>query len=218
METGTIVIIVIAVIVIAGGAAVAAQLVILPALRTNRLRRRFGPEYDRALEAHGDKAGAERDLAERIRQRGDTDLCELTPEERTAHAGAWASVQREFVDDPVGSVRGARSLTDSIMRGLGYPDGPVAEDGVHDDASFERRAKDLSVDHPEAVARYRATWAAGHLAEADQTATENLREALLAYRGLVDALLGGLPQDHGRNNGRGDNGKDNGTARATKAE
>lgn len=214
METGTIVIIVIAVIVIAGGAAVAAQLVILPALRTHRLRRRFGPEYDRALEAHSDKAEAERDLAERLRQRGDTNPREPTPEERTAHASAWASVQREFVDDPVGSVRSARSLTDSIMRDLGYPDGPLAEGGVHDDASFERRAKDLSVDHPEAVARYRDTWAAGHLAEADQTATENLREALIAYRGLVDALLGGLPQDHGRNNGKGDSGR----ARATKAE
>jgi hypothetical protein len=209
VETGTIVIIVTAVIVIVGGAAVAAQLVILPALRTNQLRRRFGSEYDRALEAHEDKAGAERDLAERLRQRRDTNLRELAPDERVAHAEAWARVQREFVDDPVGSVRGARSLTDSIMRDLGYSDGPVAEDGVHDDASFERRAKDLSVDHPEAVARYRATWAAGHLAEADHTATENLREALLAYRGLVDALLGGLPQD----NGRGD-----GTARATKAE
>ena len=209
METGTIVIIVIAVIVIAGGAAVAAQLVILPALRTNRLRNRFGPEYDRALETHSDKAGAEHDLAERLSRRDGTELRELTPQERAAHATAWASVQRDFVDDPFGSVRSARSLTDTIMQSLGYPDGPVAEDGVHDDASFERRAKELSVDHPEAVARYRATWAAGHLAEADRTATENLREALLAYRGLVEALLGGLPQD---------NGKDNGTARAHKAE
>ncbi len=209
METGTIVIIVIAVIVIAGGAAAAAQLVILPALRTSRLRNRFGPEYDRALEAHSDKADAEHDLAERVRRRANTELRELTPPERAAHADAWAAVQRDFVDDPVGSVRDARSLTDTIMRTLGYPDGPEAEDGVHDDASFERRAEELSVDHPEAVARYRATWAAGHLAEADQTATENLRAALLAYRGLVEALLDGLPQDNGRNNG---------TARAHKAE
>ncbi|WP_017587429.1 hypothetical protein [Nocardiopsis ganjiahuensis] len=209
METGTIVIIVIAVILIAAGAAVAAQLVILPALRTNRLRNRFGPEYDRALEAHSGKADAEHDLAERLRRRGGTELRDLTPQERAAHADAWASIQRDFVDDPVGSVRRARSLTDTIMRTLGYPDGPVAEDGVHDDASFERRAEDLSVDHPAAVARYRDTWAAGHLAEADRTATENLREALLAYRGLVEALLGGLPQDHGR---------DNGTARAQQAE
>lgn len=213
METATIVIIVIAVIVIVGGAAVAAWLVVLPALRTRQLSGRFGPEYDRALEAHGDKADAERDLTDRLRQRKDTDLRELSGQERAAHAGAWAAVQGEFVDDPVRSVRGARSLTDAIMRDLGYPDGPRAEDGVHDDAGFERRAKDLSVDHPEAVARYRATWAAGHLAEADQTATENLREALLAYRGLVDALLGGLPQDNGKG---GSGGK--GTARATQAE
>lgn len=215
METGTIVIIVIAVIVIAGGAAVAAWLVILPALRTNQLKGRFGPEYDRALETHGDKADAERDLAERLRQRKDTDLRELSKEESAAHAGSWASVQGEFVDDPVRSVRSARSLTDTIMRDLGYPDGPTAQDGVHDDASFERRAKDLSVDHPEAVARYRATRAAGRLAEADQTATENLREALLAYRGLVDALLGGLPQENGKGK---DGNSGNDTARAAQAE
>jgi hypothetical protein len=213
VETGTIVIIVIILIVIAGGAAAAAQLVLLPALRTNRLRGRFGPEYDHALEAYGDRAGAERDLTERLREREGTELRELTREEAGAHADAWSAVQGEFVDDPVGSVRSARSLTDSIMRDLGYPDGPMTEGGVHDDASFERRAKDLSVDHPEAVARYRATWAAGHLAEADQTATENLREALLAYRGLVEALLGGLPKEHGK--GTGGRG---GTARAARAE
>ncbi|MFE1168894.1 hypothetical protein [Nocardiopsis sp. NPDC058789] len=190
METGTIVIIVAAVVIVIGGAAIIAWLAVLPALRTRRLRARFGPEYEQALAAHGDRDGAEQDLAGRLRQRRDTELRSPTEQERSDHARAWTDVQKEFVDDPVAAVRGARRLTDTIMRDLGYPDGPVAQDGVHDDASFERRARDLSVDHPEAVARYRAARAAGHLAEADETATENLREALIAYRGLVEALLG----------------------------
>lgn len=190
METGTIVIIVAAVVVVIGGAAIIAWLAVLPALYTRRLRARFGQEYEQALEAHGGRADAEQDLADRLSQRRDTELRSPTETERADYARSWAEVQQGFVDDPVGSIRGARGLTDTIMRDLGYPDGPVSEDGVHDDASFERRARDLSVDHPDAVARYRAARAAGHLAEADQTATENLREALIAYRGLVEALLG----------------------------
>ncbi|MEU3016132.1 MULTISPECIES: hypothetical protein [unclassified Nocardiopsis] len=191
MQTGTIVVIVAAVAVVVGGAAVIAWLAVLPALRTRRLRDRFGPEYERAVEAHGSTAGAEHDLADRLRQRRGRRLRTPSEEERSDYARAWARVQRGFVDDPVGAVRGARGLTDTIMRDLGYPDAPAAPDGAdHDDASFERRARDLSVDHPEAVARYRAARAAGHLAEADRTATENLREALIAYRGLVEALLG----------------------------
>lgn len=202
MDTATIVIIAIVLVAVAGGIAIAARFSVLPAARTNRLRKRFGPEYDRALKEHDDKASAERDLSERLSVLEKTKLRKLGPEERGAHVNAWAAIQQEFVDDPVSAVRNAQGLTDAIMRDLGYPERPSATGRGADDESFERRVKDLSVDHPEAVARYRDTQAAGHLAEADHTATENLREALVAYRGLVDALLGGLPTDNGARSAR----------------
>lgn len=202
MDTATIVIIAIVLVFVAGGIAVAARFSVLPAARTNRLRKRFGPEYDRALKEHGDRTSAERDLSERLSIREKTKLRKLSPEERGAHVNAWAAVQQEFVDDPVSAVRNAQGLTDAIMRDLGYPEHLSATGGRADDESFERRVKDLSADHPTAVTRYRDAQAAGHLTEADQTATENLREALVAYRGLVDALLGGLPTDHGTRTAR----------------
>lgn len=203
MDTATIVIIaIVLLVVVAGGIAIAARFSVLPAARTNRLRKRFGPEYDRALKEHGDKTSAERDLSERLRIHEKTKLHKLSPEARGAHVNAWAAVQQEFVDDPVSAVRNARGLTDAIMRDLGYPERPSVTSGGTDDESFEQRVKDLSVGHPTAVARYRDAQAAGHLTEANQTATENLREALVAYRGLVDSLLGGLPTDNGARTAR----------------
>lgn len=202
MDTETIVIIAIALVVVAGGIAIAARFWLLPAGRTNRLRKRFGPEYDRALTEHGDKASAERDLSDRLSTMEKTKLRKLGPEERGAHVNAWAAIQQEFVDDPVSAVRNAQGLTEAIMRDLGYPERPSAAGSGADDESFAQRVKDLSVNHPEAVTRYREAQAAGHLTEADHTATENLREALLAYRGLVDALLGGLPTDNGTRTAR----------------
>ncbi|WP_017613758.1 hypothetical protein [Nocardiopsis salina] len=158
---------------------------VLPARRTARLRERFGDEYDHAVREHGGPAAAEQDLVERLRQRSATDLRDLTDEQRENHTHAWAEVQQGFVDDPAGAARRARRLTDTIMADLGYPDR-----GEGDDA-FEQRAKDLSVDHPGAVADFHRAHAAGRLAEADRARTEDLREALVAYRGLVTALLGG---------------------------
>ena len=197
METGTIVIIAIAVVVVIGGVAIAARFSILPATRTNRLRKRFGPEYDHALEAHSDKEAAEKDLSERLGHREKIQLRALTDDEHAAHSDTWTRVQQQFVDDPVSAVQDARALTDAVMKDIGYPDRPSAEDGGADDESFEQRAKDLSVDHPSSVDRYRRAQAAGHLAQADRTATEELREALLAYRGLLDSLMDGLPGDNG---------------------
>lgn len=186
MDTGTVVAVVavIVVLLLVAGGSYLLWASVVPARRTARLRERFGDEYDHAVRAHGGTAAAEQDLAERLRQRSGTDLSELTEEQRERHTHAWAEVQQEFVDDPAGAARRARCLTGTIMADLGYPDR-----GEGDEA-FEQRAKDLSVDHPGAVADFHRAHAAGRLAEADRARTEDLREALVAYRGLVTALLG----------------------------
>ncbi|MFD6952080.1 hypothetical protein A6A08_02630 [Nocardiopsis sp. TSRI0078] len=197
METGTIVIIaiiVVAVVVIAGGIAIAARSSLLPGRRTTRLKKRFGAEYDHAVEAHGDAAAAERDLSERLRHRKNMKLRKLSDQQRAAHTDTWAVVQQEFVDDPVRSVRSARGLVEAIMIDRGYPDRP-ADTG--DTSGFESRLRDLSVDHPAAVAEFRRVHASGRPVEADQTGTEHMREELVAYRGLVEGLLGELPAADG---------------------
>ncbi|PDP85590.1 hypothetical protein CQJ94_21520 [Glycomyces fuscus] len=195
METGIIVIIaLVVVVVIAGGIAIAARSSILPGRRTTRLKKRFGAEYDRAVEVHGNKAAAENDLSERLRRRDNMTLRDLSDQQRVAHTETWATVQQEFVDDPVRAVRDARGLVEAIMADRGYPGPTSAADG---DAAFEQRLSDLSVDHSAAVTEFRRAHAAGRPAEAGQSGTEHMREELVSYRGLVEALLGGLPTADG---------------------
>lgn len=190
METGTILIIAVVVaLALAGASAIAAYRFLLPARRTARLKKRFGPEYEHAVRTHDDTEAAERDLTERLRRREDITLRELTDEQRTTHADAWTGVQQEFVDDPVRAVQDARGTVNALMTDLGHPDLP------NTDEDFEQRVRDLSVDHPDAVAEFRRLHTRRSMS--DQAPTEDLREALVAYRGLVHALLGGaLPTDH----------------------
>nr|WP_184293282.1 hypothetical protein [Nocardiopsis algeriensis] len=193
METSTIVLIAVVVLaVIAIGLAIAAYLNLLPGSRSGKLKKHFGDEYQYAVESHGDREAAERDLSERLRRRRGMKLRDLTSNEVKAHDDAWAAVQQEFVDNPVRAVRDAQAVVESAMADRGYPDvRPGAEGG----AGFEQRIRDLSVDHPAAVAALRRAQRAGRTA--DQSGTEHLREELVAYRGLVDALAGGLPAAHG---------------------
>ncbi|AFR07764.1 hypothetical protein [Nocardiopsis alba] len=191
METQTVIIVVISVLVVlAGGAAFLLARRLLPARRTARLRERFGAEYDHAVRTHGDLAEAERDLSARLDRRRGFSPRPLSDEERRDHGDTWSVIQQGFVDDPAGAARDARGLVETIMTDLGYPGLPS---GTDDDAGFERVARALSVDHPEAVAVLRRAHAAGRPAMDDRERTENLREVLIAYRGLADALLGGLP-------------------------
>ncbi|WP_150239551.1 hypothetical protein [Nocardiopsis quinghaiensis] len=187
METGTITfaLVALAVVALAGGIAIAARSLLLPTWRTTRLRKHFGTEYHHTVQDHGDTSAAERDLSARLRRRQDTELRELTVQEREAHADTWAAIQQVFVDDPARAVLDARALVGTIMADLGYP-GPSPDEG------FEQRLKDLSVDHPAAVADARRAQEAEPPAEPDRSHTEHLREVLVSHRGLVDALLGGL--------------------------
>src|SRR5947209_16707779 len=73
--------------------------------RSERLRGRFGPEYDRAVETSGgDRSAAERDLAGRMNRRKKLDIVPLAEPARQQYAASWAQVQTRFVDAPVDSV------------------------------------------------------------------------------------------------------------------
>ncbi|GAB3492136.1 hypothetical protein [Nocardiopsis coralliicola] len=152
--------------------------------RSARLRKRFGPEYERAVEAHdGDAAAAEEDLAERLSRRAGRELREPGARERSGYARDWAQVQWEFVDDPVGAVRSAQALVGRVLDDLGYP--PAGRG-----AGFDRRVDDLSVDHPAAAAAFRRSAPAG----GPSAGTEDLRASLVAHRTLVEALIGPVPR------------------------
>jgi hypothetical protein len=73
----------------------------------------------------------------------------------------------------------------------------MRERGYPTDADFERRADDLSVDHPHLVENYRG---AHRLAEASRSrsiSTEDQRQAMQHFRGIFDELLGDEPVERG---------------------
>jgi len=200
MDTGVIIAIVVAVVVVVAivgaVAATAAR-----RRRTKELRERFGPEYDRALEQHGDRKQAEAKLREREERREGLDIRQLEPEHRERFAEQWRGVQGRFVDAPQEAVRESDRLVREVMRQRGYP--------VDD---FDQRADDVSVDHPHVVENYRA---AGHIAdrnERGEASTEDLRQATVHYRALFEELLetrvtsGGAGANGGRRKPRGQDG------------
>jgi uncharacterized protein YneF (UPF0154 family) len=167
-----IVIVVIAVIAIAGGLMIARK------KQSERLRERFGPEYDRAVANADSQREAESQLRERTKRHKKLELRSLKGEERADFERRWSEVQGEFVDDPGRAVRAADHLVVDVMSARGYP--------VDD---FDRRAEDLSVSHPEITQRYREARRVAKANADGHADTEDLRKAVTNYRDLINALL-----------------------------
>jgi len=160
--------------------------------RSERLREHFGPEYEHSVSRTGDREAAEAELIERQKRRRELDIRDLRPEERTQFYESLATIQSDFVDDPARALHDADTLVVEIMRLRGYP--------VED---FDRRADDISVDHPDVVHHYRQARHV-HDASADRSVdTERQRRALTSYRLLIEALLS--PARSGRSTDRATN-------------
>lgn len=169
---GWILIVIVAVIVIAVAALAATR------RRSAVLRERFGPEYDRTVQAREDRRAAEADLRARERQRAQFDIRPLPESARLGYLDEWRDVQERFVDEPAGAVVAADALIFRAMEARGYP--------MRD---FEGQADLLSVDYPDVVENYRFAHRVRKLSGTQQASTEDLREALLRYRSLFDRLL-----------------------------
>lgn len=146
--------------------------------RTSHLRDTFGPEYERTVGAKGRGAG-EKDLLERRERVQTLELRPLSQPEYERFTTAWTSTQATFVDDPSRAITEADGLVSDVMRTRGYP--------VDDD--FERRAADISVDHPDVVENYRAAHATALRHQKGDATTEELRQAMVKYRALFADLL-----------------------------
>jgi hypothetical protein len=146
--------------------------------RAAALRQRFGPEYDRAVEARDDRKAAEADLREREKQRALLDIRPLPEDTRARFAREWQDLQERFVDEPADAVVAADRLVNIVMDARGYPMG-----------DFDTQADLVSVDHPQVVENYRVAHGIHGRAQARQASTEDLREGLLRYRSLFEELL-----------------------------
>ena len=146
--------------------------------RHAQLKERFGPEYDRTVQTAGSEAQAEAILKERADRVSRFKLHKLTPEQAEAFSREWKRVQARFVDDPDDAVRQADDLVTKVMTARGYP----LED-------FDKRADDVSVDHPKVVENYRTARALTQRRQRGEAGTEELRQSVVNYRALFDDLL-----------------------------
>lgn len=174
MDTTTLIVIaVVAVVVIVLIAILASR-----ARRRRALRDRFGPEYDRTLSETGSAGKAEGVLGERVKRRESLQIRDLEPQARERYAESWRSVQSHFVDDPNGALRDADQLVSGVMRERGYPT-----------SDFDQQAGDLSVDHAGVIDNYRKAHEISLAGEQGQASTDDLRQAMVHYRALFEALL-----------------------------
>jgi hypothetical protein len=150
--------------------------------KSAKLRRRFGPEYDRAVKEYGGRTKAEAELSKREQRVAGLNIIPITAAEAARFSNTWNSLQSRFVDDPKGVVAEADLLVRELMVKRGYPMG-----------DFELRAADISVDHPIVVKNYRAAQIIALRNARREADTEELRSAVVHYRTLFDELLGVVP-------------------------
>lgn len=148
--------------------------------RSQKLKSKFGPEYDRLVRERGSTMRAERELEQREKRVEKFRIHPLSNTEHEQFTAEWRQTQERFVDDPRGALADADRLVNRAMKARGYPVG----------GEFTQRAADLSVEHPQVVEHYRV---AHDIAEADASkgaSTEDLRLAMKHYRALFEDLLG----------------------------
>jgi hypothetical protein len=146
--------------------------------QSKRPQDRFGPEYGRTVEDLGSQPTAESEPKARDRRIERLDIASLTPPEAARFMRSWNGLQGRFINNSQNVVAQADQLVREVMLKSGYPMG-----------DFERRAADISVDHPAVVQNYRAAQAIAVRAERGQANTEELRQAVAHYRALFDELL-----------------------------
>jgi hypothetical protein len=173
MTTTTLMIVIVAVLVIA-----AAAWVYTDRRRRERLRTRFGPEYERTVQDAGDPRRAVSILQTREKRVSRYQIRALTPEEHRRFGDDWRRVQAKFVDDPAAAVTEGDLLVTEVMTARGYPT-----------TDFDVRAEDLSVDHSTVVHHYREARAIADRHSRSAASTEDLRQALVHYRALFEDLL-----------------------------
>jgi hypothetical protein len=164
------------VLIVAVGAIVA--WVVMQRQRTQRLQQRFGPEYTRTVDEFGGRTKAEAELTKREQRVARLNITPLAPADAARFSQAWSALQSRFIDNPKGVVGQADHLVRELMVKRGYPMG-----------DFERRAADISVDHPGVVTTYRAAQAIAVREDRGEADTEELRKAVVHYRTLFDELL-----------------------------
>lgn len=144
---------------------------------SDKLRDKFGEEYDRTVHERG-RREAEADLEAREKRVKEFDIRPLGPEERERYTGEWQETKALFVDSPNEAISRSDRLLADMMKTRGYPM-----------TDFEHRHADLSVEHGEVARHYRAGHEIAERADRGEASTEDLRQAMKHYEALFDDLV-----------------------------
>lgn len=147
--------------------------------RRQQMADRYGEHYQRAVEEHGGRSQAEKELKAREKRFEKAHIRDLTPADRERYGTLWRSVQARFVDSPVAAVTEADTLVGEVMRLRGYPA-----------ADLDQRLADVAIGHPALVEPYREACDVAYRSRVDKASTEDLRRAMVHYRALFEELLG----------------------------
>ncbi|MBT2230430.1 hypothetical protein [Nonomuraea sp. NEAU-A123] len=168
-------------------AVIVGMMVVVPAVgsfwlrrRRGRLRKRFGPEYERTVAAAGNRRAAEREMRARRTRSGPLDIQPLDPDSRRGYADRWVSVQERFVNEPSPAVSEADLLVRAVMAKRGY----ATED-------FAQQVSDLSLRHSRTLEHYRQAHEISGRAGDGWVSIQELRQAMTHYHALFDDLIGG---------------------------
>jgi hypothetical protein len=154
---------------------------------SKRLKKRFGPEYDRTVERLNNRDVAEKELRSREARVTRFKIVPLSREDSQRYHDKWTGVQAQFVDEPKVAVSEANFLIQEVMTKRGYP--------VTD---FEQSAADLSVEHPVVVENYRVACEIAERNKRGAADTEELRRAFVSYRALFEDLVDANFSEGGR--------------------
>jgi FtsZ-interacting cell division protein ZipA len=146
--------------------------------RSEQLRQRFGPEYDRTVAEKGDVRSAESELTARQKRVSGFDIRPLAADESQSFNNQWQVMQATFVDDPSTAVHDADALVGRVMAARGYPE-----------SDYEQRSADVSVDHPAILDHYRTAHEIALRHAEGQANTEDLRQAVLNSHALFTEMV-----------------------------
>jgi hypothetical protein len=178
MSTGTVIILSAVII-----ALVALAFTPTVLLSSRALRRRFGPEYQRAVEQHGgDVKAARKELSERLYRYGDLPLKSLETTTRERYRTQWADIHLRWLNAPAEAVLEAESLIGRLAADRGFPSG----DG-------KQLMEALSVRYAWQVGGLRRLCAAAARVRAGEEKTVDLRGVLSGAQGIFEQLVNQRP-------------------------
>jgi hypothetical protein len=154
-------------------------------MRRQKLRQRFGPEYDRVLTEQDSAMAAEKELRGREKRHAQLDLKELPDDARRWYTEQWQQLQARFVESPEESIGAADDLVTRLIADRGYP--------IKD---YDEQVTLLSVEHARTIGDYREAHDIAQRHANGAADTEELRQAIVHYRALVADLLGQDPVPH----------------------